>query len=316
MMNFYSLYFQIMTSTLWFWIMCFIALLIVLWIIKKIIWKVIIIAVCLAIIFFIFKLVAPASAQNVWNWVKDLPVKATNYVNTEILNKDIVLPIPSDITDSVSDGIENVKDIIPDVSIDTEDTTEKDVISIEDESEKITEEVDESRYSWFARLFKKNKDKEEVTLVEPGIEIDEPIIEVIEPTEENNEVTLTWKIAEEKTWDSVEIKLTSGAVVIETTNASWEKTIEEVVNFNDKNQEEKKPEGKKVTGTTLTKTWAVKTGVVETGTKEENEIVIIPSNPKNPENLKKDGEKATGSVITTKWGLTSSEINEVRSIFN
>ena len=71
-----------------------------------------------------------------------------------------------------------------------------------------------------------------------------------------------------------------------------------------------------MTRTTLTKTWAVKTGVVKTETKEENEIVIIPSNPKNPENLKKDGEKSTGSVITTKWGLTSSEINEVRAIFN
>jgi hypothetical protein len=39
------------------------------------------------------------------NWLQDLPVRATNYVNTDILNKDIILPLHNPV-DSVKETIE------------------------------------------------------------------------------------------------------------------------------------------------------------------------------------------------------------------
>ena len=331
-----------MTSTLWFWIICIIVILTIIWILRRFIGRVIILCITLVILFFVYKLIAPTSAANLLNWFKDVPAKATNFVNRELLNKDIIIPLSSDIRDNVYDSVSDsvsglvdgaessLKDVKDSITDSVDNIVDETKVSVDDivDVEIEEEQEDESRYSWFARLFKKNKktevqeEKSENSENIWGVEIDE--LEVI-----------TWVEADEKNEDKVEIKLSSGAVVIETINASWEKIVEEVVTLKGREESEVKTWVVKETTvkTWVVKTWAVRESVVKTWVvktwakasvksktwnKADEDVVIIPSNPKNPKNIEGNGGvKTSWTVVTTsRWGLTTEEIRETNSIFN
>jgi len=49
--------------------------------------------VVLFLLFLIWRWISPSSADRLLYWLQDLPVITTNYVNKDILNKDIVLPL-------------------------------------------------------------------------------------------------------------------------------------------------------------------------------------------------------------------------------
>ena len=298
-----------MTSTLWFWILLAFILLIILWELRKFIGRIIIVCVVLFVVFWIFKRIAPSSANTTWYWIKNIPVKTTNFVNKELLNKDIVIPLSDGISntvdtvsDALTDGVENAVDkvidnveIIDDAVTNEVDEAEELIVdtteiseNTEEEALQNDEEVDESRYSWFARLFKKNKKQEVAEETSTWETMQDVVAENVDDEEDTQE-------------DKVEVKLSSWAVVIETTNASWEKVVEEIVTLT----------GKNVSNTT----WKVTTGA-----NKEDTPVYLPSNPHNSKNS--TGSKATtgsstGTVITTKrWGLTAAEIQEINTIFN
>jgi isopentenyl diphosphate isomerase/L-lactate dehydrogenase-like FMN-dependent dehydrogenase len=67
-------------------------------------------------LFFIIKWIFPSTADSILTWAKTVPVKATNWHNTAVLNKDIVLPLEkTDISDEKDSdkiektGLENIE---------------------------------------------------------------------------------------------------------------------------------------------------------------------------------------------------------------
>ena len=316
--------------------MCLILLLFVIWFIRKLIWRVIIICVVLFLLFLIWRWISPSTADNVLNWLQDLPVRATNFVNTDILNKDIVLPLHN----PVKSAVENVKESV-DNAVDAVDEVVDDVDSTIDEltdvSETAIEDNEWPRYSWLSKLF--NDDKSDVN--------EEVIIDDINNKNSENDNGTTWaKQFVEKRHEWVDLKLSeNGEIIIETITSSWEKIIDKVAKVwnwsgdQSTNEEAKEIDKKesnkvetpkndvKVTVTTKTVTTETKkadtTKKVDSTKEEENEIVYIKSNPK------KEDKKTTTTTTTTKTtsatneapvkaikGLTAAEVREANAIFN
>ena len=188
-----------MTSTLWFWIVCLIALLFVIWILRRIIWRVVIICIVLFLIVIIWRWISPNIIDSVLSWFYDLPVRATNYVNTEILNKDIILPL-----NTVASSVDEIKDNI-------DDTIDEVTTEIDETVDIVEETVEEPQYSWFARLLRND---------ESNIEEDAGVVES------------TWeskKFVENRQQESVELKLSENwEVIVETITRSWDKIVDRV----------------------------------------------------------------------------------------
>ena len=302
-----------MTSTLWFWILCLIVLLFVIWFIRKLIWRVIIICVVLFLLFIVWRWISPATADSVLNWLQDLPVRATNYVNTDILNKDIILPLHNPV-DSVKETIEEWIDELTD-GVDFE------TLESEWDVEIAVEEEEGPRYSWLSKLFSSDKSDE----------ADEVTVE--ENTSKNLDVDdgTTWvsKQFVENRHEWVDVKLSeNGEIVIETITSSWEKIIDTVAKVWSTSEESKvevkeenKPEVKVTTIESTAKTEKDETKKVEETTKKEesNEVVYLKSNPKNEETKTTTTKTTTENNVTpvkSVKGLTAEEVREANEIFN
>lgn len=89
------------------------------------------IIIFLFVLFFVYKWINPTGANALWNWIKTAPITSTNYINREILKKDIIIPLKN--------------------------TTENTQIEIAPEEKEIIKDQPEKKVSWFARIFKKKK---------------------------------------------------------------------------------------------------------------------------------------------------------------
>ena len=304
-----------MTSTLWFWIACLIVLLFVIWFIRKIIWRVVIICVVLFLLFIVWRWISPSTADGVWHWLQDLPVRATNYVNTDILNKDIILPLHNPV-DSVKETIEEWIDEL-------KEGVDVDVLDSEWDVEIAVEEEQGPRYSWLSKLFGGDESAEgdEVT-------VDGETSEIID-----NEDGSTWvsKQFVEKRHEWVDVKLSeNGEIVIETITSSGEKVIDTVAKVWSTSEEssvevkeENKPEMKVTTIESTAKPEKVTTKKdVKVKEKEEaNEVVYLKSNPKKQETKTTTTTKATttdskAAPVKAVRGLTAEEVREANEIFN
>lgn len=314
-----------MTSTLWFWIVLLIVLLFLIWFIRRLIWRVIIICVVLFLLFLLWRWIHPSSANATWRWISNIPVNATNFVNHDLLNKDIVLPLYNPI-ESVKDTITDAVDIdiLPDdVDIDIDVTDDKVVDSDEEEP----------RYSWFSKFFNSDNDGEKKS-------DDKKIDDLIDVEIDNSEVSTGSKqFVENRQQESVELKLSDNwEIIVETTTTGWEKIIDTVVKvWSDKGSSNDVED--------VVKTWDTKTTKVEkttevekskkvekqdavtwskTATSEkENDVVYIQSNPKKVETSTNKSTTTKTSSTTTETtsykavkGLTADEVREANEIFN
>lgn len=114
--------------------------------------------------FLIWRWISPSTADGLLNWFQDLPVKATNFVNTELLNKDIVLPLHN----PVKDVVEDVKDSVDDV-VDEVDST---IGELTDVPETAVKNEEGPRYSWLSKLFSSDEtdENEDITVEEKNDE--------------------------------------------------------------------------------------------------------------------------------------------------
>ena len=314
-----------MTSTLWFWIAVLIVLLYVIWFIRRFIWRVIIICVVLGLLLLIWRWISPSTADWFLRWIQDLPVRAPNYVNTDILNKDIILPLHNPV-ETVSDKIEEWIDALSgEVSSETLDSEWNVEITVKEE--------EKPRYSWLSKLFKDDE----------AAEGEQVVVETIddENIENSNETTWGAKQFVEKRHEGVDVRLSENwEVIIETITSDWEKIVDSVAKVwnwswdTSKKEEVKETEKevvKKVEKVTTT-TWATektekKETTVKTGTKasektkkeEENEVVYLKSNPKNTSKTTTTKTTTTDAKITpvkaVRW-LTAAEVREANEIFN
>ena len=247
--------------------------------------------------------------------MQDLPVRATNYVNTEILNKDIILPLHNPV-ETVSDKIEEWIDALSgEVSSETLDSEWNVEITVKEE--------EKPRYSWLSKLFGGDESAkgDEVT-------VDGETSEIID-----NEDGSTWvsKQFVEKRHEWVDIKLSeNGEIVIETITSSGEKVVDTVAKVWSTGEEssvevkeENKPEMKVTTIESTAKPEKVTTKKdVKVEEKEEaNEVVYLKSNPKKQETKTTTTTKATttdskAAPVKAVRGLTAEEVREANEIFN
>lgn len=304
-----------MTSTLWFWIACLIVLLFVIWFIRKIIWRVVIICVVLFLLFIVWRWISPSTADGVWHWLQDLPVRATNYVNTDILNKDIILPLHNPV-DSVKETIEEWIDEL-------KEGVDVDVLDSEWDVEIAVEEEQGPRYSWLSKLFGGDKSDEgdKVTVEE----------DTSKNSVDEDGTTSDPKQFVENRHEWVDVKLSDdGSIVIETITSSGEKIVDTVAKVWSTSEEskvevkeEKKPEMKVTTTWSTTKVEKVDNKKVEKTSKKEeaNEVVYLKSNPKKQETKTTTTTKATttdskAAPVKAVRGLTAEEVREANEIFN
>ena len=292
-----------------------IVLLFVIWFIRKIIWRVVIICVVLFLLFIVWRWISPATADGVLNWLQDLPVRATNYVNTDILNKDIILPLHNPV-DSVKETIEEWIDELTD-GVDFE------TLESEWDVEIAVEEEEGPRYSWLSKLFSSDKSDEgdEVTVDDETSKI----------SVDEDGTTSGSKQFVENRHEWVDVKLSDdGSIVIETITSSGEKIVDTVAKVWSTSEEskvevkeEKKPEMKVTTTWSTTKVDNKK--VEKTSKKEEaNEVVYLKSNPKKEETKTTTTTKTKTTTTTDSKaapvkavkGLTAAEVREANEIFN
>jgi len=283
--------------------------------------------VVLFLLFLIWRWISPSSADRLLYWLQDLPVNTTNYVNKDILNKDIVLPLHNPV-ETVKEGIQEwVEDLKEGVSFESLDADWNVEMAVEEE--------EGPRYSWLSKLFKRDKTSEDKQVT---VEVNES---------ENNEIEdeTTWEVKQfvEKRHEWVDVRLSeNGEIVIETITSSGEKIIDTVAKVwnwswdqskNEDKKEVKNEETTKVTTWTSqknekpvkveskTKTWEK---VVESTKKEENEVVYLKSNPKNTEtttskttksNTATKSDSTIAPVKAVRW-LTAEEVREANAIFN
>ena len=281
----------------------------------------------LFLLFLIWRWISPSSADRLLYWLQDLPVNTTNYVNKDILNKDIVLPLHNPV-ETVKEGIQEwVEDLKEGVSFESLDADWNVEMAVEEE--------EGPRYSWLSKLFKRDKTSEDKQVT---VEVNES---------ENNEIEdeTTWEVKQfvEKRHEWVDVRLSeNGEIVIETITSSGEKIIDTVAKVwnwswdqskNEDKKEVKNEETTKVTTWTSqknekpvkveskTKTWEK---VVESTKKEENEVVYLKSNPKNTEtttskttksNTATKSDSTIAPVKAVRW-LTAEEVREANAIFN
>ena len=281
----------------------------------------------LFLLFLIWRWISPSSADRLLYWLQDLPVNTTNYVNKDILNKDIVLPLHNPVEtvkEEIQEWVEDLKEGVSFGSLDAEWNVEMAV-----------EEEEGPRYSWLSKLFKGDKTSEDKQVT---VEVNES---------ENNEIEdeTTWEVKQfvEKRHEWVDVRLSeNGEIVIETITSSGEKIIDTVAKVwnwswdqskNEDKKEVKNEETTKVTTWTAqknekpvkveskTKTWEK---VVESTKKEENEVVYLKSNPKNTEtttskttksNTATKSDSTIAPVKAVRW-LTAEEVREANAIFN
>lgn len=277
----------------------------------------------LFLLFLIWRWISPSSADRLLYWLQDLPVNTTNYVNKDILNKDIVLPLHNPVEtvkEEIQEWVEDLKEGVSFESLDAEWNVEMAV-----------EEEEGPRYSWLSKLFKGDKTSEDEQVT---VEVNES---------ENNEIEdeTTWEVKQfvEKRHEWVDVRLSeNGEIVIETITSSGEKIIDTVAkvwnwSWDQSKNEVKKEETIKVTTWTSqknekpvkveakTKTWEK---VVESTKKEENEVVYLKSNPKNTEtttskttksNTATKSDSTIAPVKAVRW-LTAEEVREANAIFN
>ena len=281
----------------------------------------------LFLLFLIWRWISPSSADRLLYWLQDLPVNTTNYVNKDILNKDIVLPLHNPVEtvkEEIQEWVEDLKEGVSFESLDAEWNVEMAV-----------EEEEGPRYSWLSKLFKGDKTSKDEQVT---VEVNES---------ENNEIEdeTTWEVKQfvEKRHEWVDVRLSeNGEIVIETITSSGEKIIDTVAKVwnwswdqskNEDKKEVKNEETTKVTTWTAqknekpvkveskTKTWEK---VVESTKKEENEVVYLKSNPKNSEtttskttksNTATKSDSTIAPVKAVRW-LTAEEVREANAIFN
>ena len=254
--------------------------------------------------------------------MQDLPVRATNYVNTEILNKDIILPLHNPV-ETVSDKIEEWIDALSgEVSSETLDSEWNVEITVKEE--------EKPRYSWLSKLFKDDE----------AVEGEQVVVETIDDKniENSNETTWGAKQFVEKRHEGVDVRLSENwEVIIETITSDWEKIVDSVAKVWNWSWDTSKKEEVKVVEK-VTTTWATektekketiekKETTVKTGTKasektkkeEENEVVYLKSNPKNTSKTTTTKTTTTDAKITpvkaVRW-LTAAEVREANEIFN
>ena len=292
-----------MTSTLWFWITCLIILLFIIWWIKRFIWRVIIICVVLFLVVIVWRWISPNTVDSVLWWFQDLPVRATNYVNTEILNKDIVLPlhnqvtsIKDEISDSVEEGIGELTEVIDAGEIVVDETPVKD--------------NEEPRYSWFAKFF-----KDDETPVHEEVIVDEDDEEIHAKDGEGKEAK---KFVENRQQESIELKFWENwEIVVETTTRSWEKIVDKVAQVGSETSGTWKEEVKKETKKEVKENTGSKVKETKKEDKEENEVVYIKSNPKKVETqTTKTTTEVTTTPVKSVKGLTAAEVREANELFN
>lgn len=248
--------------------------------------------------------------------MQDLPVRATNYVNTEILNKDIILPLHNPV-ETVTDKIEEWIDALSgEVSSETLDSEWNVKITVKEE--------EKPRYSWLSKLF---KDEESVE----GEQVNVDVIDD-ENIENSNETTWGAKQFVEKRHEGVDVRLSENwEVIIETVTSDWETIVDSVAkvwNWSwDTSKKEEVKVVEKVTTTWATEKTEKKETTVKTGTKasektkkeEENEVVYLKSNPKNTSKTTTTKTTTTDAKITpvkaVRW-LTAAEVIEANEIFN
>ena len=256
--------------------------------------------------------------------MQDLPVRATNYVNTEILNKDIILPLHNPV-ETVSDKIEEWIDALSgEVSSGTLDSEWNVEITVKEE--------EKPRYSWLSKLFKDDK----------AVEGEQVVVEAVDDQNVENSDETTWGVKQfvEKRHEGVDVRLSENwEVIIETITSDWEKIVDSVAkvwnwSWDTSKKEEVKETEKEVVKKVekVTTTWATektekKETTVKTGTKasektkkeEENEVVYLKSNPKNTSKITTTKTTTTDAKITpvkaVRW-LTAAEVREANEIFN
>lgn len=123
-----------MESTLWFWIVIAILLLIIFFSLKRYLGRVFLILLFCFVLFFVYKWISPKGADRLRLAIKNIPVSTTNFLNAAVFKNEIQLPLPSN-TSSQADL-------------------------------EIKELPEEEKVSWFARLFGKKK-KSDLSLEEP-----------------------------------------------------------------------------------------------------------------------------------------------------
>ena len=294
-----------MTSTLWFWITCLVILLFIIWWIRRFIWRVIIICVVLFLLVLVWRWISPNTVDSVLWWFQDLPVRATNYVNTEILNKDIVLPlhnqvtsIKDEISDSVEEGIGELTEVIDTGEIVVDKTPVKD--------------NEEPRYSWFAKFF-----KDDETSVDEEVIVEEDNEEIHAKDDEGKEPK---KFVENRQQESIELKFWENwEIVVETTTRSWEKIVDKVAQVGSETSNGTgKEEVKKETKKEVKENSGSKVEETKKADEEENEVVYIKSNPKKTENTTttKTTTDATTTPVKSVRGLTAAEVREANELFN
>lgn len=285
-----------MTSTLWFWIVLIVAILIVIWIVKKFIWRIIIILICLFVLFFIIKWIFPSAADSILTWAKTVPVKATNWLNTAVLNKDIVLPLEkTDISDEKdSDKIEK---------------TDLDNIEVVDIDKK-----EEKKWSWFSRLFKKkNKVEEEIDIEVEKENVDvevekheEEVVDLWKSIKKEEVEVDSWSKKKNNTWDHRIIQTWTILTPLEETMsevvATWLNADDEVVYYIQSNPQEI--------------SWEV-----EEVNEDWEKVYYIPSNPQPVKKATETVNKWTSSNKTAQkaswwaWWLSASDLAEANAIF-
>lgn len=244
--------------------------------------------------FFIIKWIFPSTADSILTWAKTVPVKATNWLNTAVLNKDIVLPLEkTDISDEKdSDKIEK---------------TDLDNVDIDKKEEK--------KWSWFSRIFKKKNKKveEEIDLeVEEEkvtVEVekhDEEVVDLWKEIEKEEVKVDSWSNKKNNTWDYRIIQTWTILVPSEETMsevvATWLNADNEVVYYIQSNPQEI--------------SWEV-----EEVNEDWEKVYYIPSNPQPAQNTTKAANKWTSSNKTAQktswwaWWLSASDLAEANAIF-
>lgn len=252
----------------------------------------------------VWRWISPNTVDSVLWWFQDLPVRATNYVNTEILNKDIVLPLHNQVTsikDEISDSVEEATNELPEV-IDDEIVVDKTPVK----------DNEEPRYSWFAKFF-----KDDETSVDEDVIVEEDNEEIHAKDDEGKDPK---KFVENRQQESIELKFWENwEIVVETTTRSWEKIVDKVAqvgsdNANGTGTEEVKKESKKE----VKENTGSKVKETKNADKDENEVVYIKSNPKKDENTTttKTTTDATTTPVKSVRGLTAAEVREANELFN
>lgn len=80
-----------MTSTLWFWIVLILLVLIIFFLIKRYLGRFLLICLFLVVLFFVYKWIFPKGGAALLNRFETLPTRTVNFVNRELLKNTIEL---------------------------------------------------------------------------------------------------------------------------------------------------------------------------------------------------------------------------------